>query len=87
MINAREFYSDNDGQTLRFKFTGWSKASLITITLNGLDLYDIKFIKPGRLNKKTWTVSENKTVAEFDNVYAEDMKQLIESTTGLYLSL
>lgn|SRR3990167_1305965 len=86
MIGAKDFFSDNDGQTLSFKFAMCNKASVIKITLNGLDLYDVKFIKPGRLNKKTWDVSPSK-VTEFENVPVENLKQVISDFTGLFLSL
>jgi len=87
MVNGRDFFSENDGQTLYFKFSSCRKASVVKITLNALDLYDIEFIKPGRLNKKTWEMSPNKTTGEFANVYAEDLKRIFEEFTGLYLSI
>ena len=38
MIGAKNFFHDNDGNTLRFTFKMCSKAKLVKITLNGLDL-------------------------------------------------
>jgi len=67
MIGARNFFSDDDGRTLRFNFKMCKAASLIVITLNGLDLYDIKFIKPGRLSRKTFEMSQSITAGEFEN--------------------
>lgn len=86
MIGAREFYSENNGQTLYFKFAMCPKANVIKITLNGSDLYDVEFWKRGRLNTKTMTVP-NAKAGEFSDVYAEDLKEIIENYTGLYLSM
>lgn len=87
MIGGRDFFSDNNGQTLVFKFSGSRAANYIRITLNGLDLYDVEFVKLGRLNRKTFAMSPNKTTGEFSDIYAEDLKRIIEQFTGLYLSL
>jgi len=87
MIGATNFFSDDDGYTLRFNFKMCKAAKLITITLNGLDLYDIKFIKPGRLNRKTFEMSPAITAGEFENVHYEDLQGVIEDFTGLYLNL
>ena len=79
MIAAHEIsYTEN---LLRFKFKGCRKFDTIIIRLNGLDLYDIEFI---RFNKTTFELTNKK---EFTNIYADMMKGLIEKETGLYLSL
>jgi hypothetical protein len=85
MINGRDFMSDNDGRTLVFTFSSCRKANRIRITLNALDLYDVDFIKVGRLNRKTFEVPV-KTTGSVENVYAEDLRRVIEEFTGLYLS-
>jgi len=94
MIGARNFMSDDDGRTLCFKFKSCRKASYVRITLNGLDLYDIEFIKParfkatrGRHNQLGLAYAENKTTGEFENVAADQMRDVFESFTGLVLSL
>jgi len=87
MIGAKDFFSDNDGATLSFKFKMCKKASFVKITLNGKDTYDIEFIKPGRLSRKTFEMSPNKTTGEFTGVYADQLKKVFENFTGLYLSL
>lgn len=51
----------------------------IIIELNGLDLYNVEFVKMRNLNRNTVKLSEN--------VFASDLKKLIETTTGMYLSL
>ena len=50
MIGAKDFFSDNDGKTLVFKFSMCKKANCVKITLNGLDLYDIEFVKIKKFN-------------------------------------
>lgn len=86
MIGAYDFFSDNDGQTLTFKFKMCKEANCVKITLNAMDTYDIEFIKIGRLSKKTWTVPVRK-VKTYEGVYADQMQEVIESFTGLYMSL
>lgn len=86
MIGAKEFFSDSNGSTLIFRIAMCDTVNRIRITLNGLDLYNVQFEKVGRMNRKTFSFPV--TVAdEFTNIYAEDLKGLIESQTGLYLSL
>ena len=86
MIGAKDFFSDDNGATLIFRFAMCETSNRIRIKLNGLDLYDVKFEKVGRLNRKTFNIPVS-VAAEFENVYAEDLKGLIERETGLYLSM
>jgi len=76
-------YDSTEGKNnwVMFDFKGNRKMKTCTITLNGLDLYDIKFTK---LNMKTFDL---KVVAEFKNIYCDQLKPIFEETTGLYLSL
>jgi hypothetical protein len=88
MINAKNFIHDNN--SLTFQFSGNKKINYITIELNSLDLYNVTFKKftAGRLTKSyDWIDPKWKTVTEYNNVYAEQLKELIERETGLYLSL
>ena len=61
----------------------------IRITLNGLDLYDIEFVKITRKKDKTLgiMIPTAVTVSTETNVYCDQMKEIIERETGLYLSL
>lgn len=79
MVGARDFLSIDDG--LRFKFTAKAKnkANHVQITLNGNDLYDVKF-----MNYRSF---EFKDVSEHNDVFCGDLVKLIENETGLYLSL
>lgn len=75
-VGAKDFVSD--GNTLRFRFKGSKVATHLSITLNSLDTYDLKFLK-------VWG-KDVKTVKEFENIYADQLVEIFEETTGLYLS-
>lgn len=53
--------------------------NVLKIVLNGLDLYDMTFYKIRKL-----TVTKEKTV---DNIYCDQLHDIIESETGLRTSL
>lgn len=86
MIGAKDFFSDDNGQTLTFKFPRCCKANYCKITLEADDTYTVRFIKIGRLNKKTWEVKVTQT-GEFKGVYDDNLKDVFENFTRLYLSL
>ena len=77
MINARDFVALEDG--VMFRFSGNRKINKIRIRLNSLDLYDVEFLK---VKKFDFTVTASES-----NVYAEDLKKIIEQEIKLYLSL
>lgn len=86
-------YDDN---SLRFRIgKNASRANMVRITLNGLDLYDMEFIRytPGKLivNHKTLTVTtrEEKTevIKVFKDVYCDMLQELFTDVTGLYTRL
>jgi hypothetical protein len=74
MIGAKQFYSDNDGNTLVFKFPNPRGPNLVKITLNGMDTYDIEF----------WRGT--KKVKEMSNIYNDQLMDVFEKETGLYLT-
>ena len=69
--------------TLIAKIRGSRIYNQIAIFLNGLDLYDITFKKIGSIKTNFRTIVEK----NYKDVYAENMKEIIESETGLYISL
>lgn len=69
----------SDGNTLIAKFKGSRIANIMYVTLNSMDLYDVRICKFRGL--------EIKPIKEATNVYAEDLKKLFEYTTGLATSL
>ncbi len=78
MIGAKHFFSDDDGNTLVFKFKGSKVANYVRITLTPADTYTVDF-------KKIRGV-EAKDVKVFEDVYADMLRDIFESTTGLYLT-
>jgi hypothetical protein len=78
MIGAKYFVALENG--LRFRIMrNASGGNLITITLTGADLYDVK-ISSVRGVKET-------TKKEISGIYASDVRNWIEQATGLYLTL
>ena len=73
---------DGDNKLIA-KIKGSKKYNHVEISHNSLDLYDIRFVKIGG-QKTMYAIKKDET---FNNVYAVDMIKLIESETGLYLSL
>lgn len=52
-----------------------SKATHLKIELNGLDLYDVNFIKAGK---------ELQDVRSFSNVYSDQLEEIFCETTGFW---
>ena len=78
-MTGAKCYSDNNGNTLVTKFKGSRVANIMYITLNSMDLYDIKICKYSGLNVKT--------VKEINNCYDDMLTEIFEETTGLRTSL
>ena len=68
-----------------------SGANKLEITLDGLDLYNMRFYKytPGRLNKKTFAFTDDKVteIMDYTGIYADQLQDLFTATTGLDTSL
>lgn len=68
-----------------------SKANMVTITLNELDLYDVTFIKftESKLDRKTYEFVDAKyeTIKSFANVYFDQLQELFTEVTGMYTHL
>lgn len=71
-------YADGEN-TLVVKFKGSRIANIMYITLNSLDLYDVKIAKYRNLDVKT--------IAEISNAYADMLKTIFTQHTKLYTSL
>lgn len=78
MIGLRQILTERNAVTLVFpKPKHKGAVNRVRITLNGMDLYDMEFIRThGR---------SVKVVKEFNDVYAEDLKDRFEDGTGLYI--
>jgi len=84
MIGAKNIVAHNEkngGVSMKhMKTTINSKpANYFKVLLNENDLYDLEF---GWIRGHTYTVRET-----FTNVFAEDLKELFEDTTKLYLTM
>ena len=80
---------------LQFGFKGSRKINKVSIELNAMDTYNVKFFKiptlrsncgPKALDKYFEKIEICKTpVAEFDNLYCDQLVDTFEQTTGLDL--
>ena len=77
MLGAQNLVADST--SLSFRIRGSKVCSHIQIALNGSDLYDMTFMKISRLN-----IKNKKT---FENIYVDQLHQIIEQETGLYTKL
>lgn len=93
MTGAKNFVALENG--IRFRIgRNKSRANMVEIKLNGLDLYDIKFIKYtpysfkiGKDGSFKETQEKVQTVEEFNNYYDDMLQSLFTRVTGLYTSL
>ena len=79
MLGVKSFVAEENGLSFRFPNPRRSLANHIRITLNGLDLYDIEFSRIVKYDTKILSTKKD--------IYAESMKEVIEKTIELYLSL
>jgi len=83
MTGAKNLVSgenENGDPYLAFKIgRNSSGINYIKIALTSLDLYDVEF---GRMSGMNY-----KVVKAFDRIYADQLVEIIEQTTGMYLSL
>jgi len=79
MMGAKMFMKMNDN-TLGFKIGRNSNSiNWIEVKLNAKDLYDVSFYSVRGLNRKLKSSASD--------IYDDMLKQIIESNTGMYLSL
>jgi hypothetical protein len=78
MIGANGFIDTKNG--VSFQFKGCRKFNVAQIKLNGRDLYDVKLLRVTR-------ACDIKNEVEHNDIYAEQLRSLIERQTGLYLTL
>lgn len=82
MLGAKHFMAGSDSLSFRFPNRARSKPNHVVITLKSSDTYQVEF----------WRVSmssaaKTKLISKHEHVYAEDLRSLFESKTGLRLSL
>ncbi len=79
MIGGHSYTAFDKGLVFRFKAKARNASNCCRITLQPTDTYKVEFLSV-RGTKVT-------PKGEFEDVYAENLKPLFESKTGLYLSL
>lgn len=77
MVGAYNFAKDKN--SISFRFKGSRKMNYLKITLNSLDEYELEF---GQVGRKSY-----KSVKKLDGVYCDQLIEIFEDTTGLYLTL
>ena len=77
MVGAHSFRGDRNSLTFNLKARAKRGIRVIKIVLDPSDTYNVEF----------WSVAPVKKVAEYEDVYAEGLLQLIERETGLALRL
>ena len=79
MTGAKNLLNTGDGLAMKIGRNS-SNSNYLKITLNSMDLYDMKFAKLTRMG-------ELKSVKEYDNVYNDSMVEVFEKHTGMYTKL
>ena len=81
MVGAKNFVVHDNYSGISFKFAnkGAGRPNYIKITLNAADTYNVEF---GRV----WGM-DYKVIEKLEGVYNDQLKELFEKATGLYLSL
>ena len=90
MTGASNFTAD--GNTLRMKFgKNKSGANYLKITLNGLDAYDMEFIRYQKAKTKvdaankavSYTPDKLTVVKSLDGVYFDQLQEIFTGVTGM----
>ena len=79
MTGAKNLVDCGDALAMRIGRNS-SNSNYLKITLNSMDLYDMKFAKLTRMG-------ELKSVKEYDNVYNDSIVEVFEKHTGMYTKL
>ena len=79
MTGAKNLLNTGDGLAMKLGRNS-SNSNYLKITLNSMDLYDMKFCK---LTRKF----EEKSVTEYNNIYNDTLTDTFTAHTGMYTSL
>ena len=79
MTGAKNLAGDETSLSMRIGRNS-SNSNYLKITLNSMDLYDMKFCK---LTRKF----EEKSVTEYSDVYNDMLTEVFEKHTGMYTKL
>ena len=78
MTGAKNFADHGNALSMKLGRNS-SNSNYLKVSLNSMDLYDVHFSKV--------TKFEEKSVKEYNNVYADSLVELFESHTGMYTKL
>ena len=81
MLGAKDLMGDKDSLTFRIGRNAQG-VTHIKVRLDPSDTYTMQFLRKGRAPRY-----EHKVVSEVDDVYAEDLRRIIELKTGMYTRL
>jgi hypothetical protein len=84
MLGAKDLLGDENSLTFRIGRNAQG-VTHIRVQLDPSDTYTMQFLKVRRLKAPPYI--ERKVVSEVDDVYAEDLRRIIEMKTGMYTSL
>lgn len=76
-IGVKQFVAINNGLQIKWSAKSKNKSNLVTISLNGNDLYDVRFSNIRGLNVTL--------KSEHLDMYCDQLIDLFETETGLYL--
>lgn len=90
MINGRDFYSDDNGNALIFKFMpGKNGETAVKITLDPSDTYTVEFIKIVRRKDPTLKIMipHRVVISKHEGIYFDMLADLWRDQTGLAIRL
>jgi len=81
MLGAKDLMGDENSLTFRIGRNAQG-VTHIKVTLDPSDTYTMQFLKVGRAPR-----FEKKVLSEASDIYADNLRKVIESKTGMYTSL
>jgi len=78
MTGAKNFLDHGDALSMKIGRNS-SNSNYLKVSLNSMDLYDVHFSKV--------TKFEEKSVKEYNDVYADSLVEIFESHTGMHTRL
>lgn len=79
MIGVKAFVGTENSLSFRFKARALQAINTVRVTLDPSDTYTVQFLRSNKNGVKL--------VSERSDVYCDDLIELVEKTTGLYLHL
>ena len=90
MTGANHFVSDKNSLRMILPRNG-SKANRLEVTLNGLDLYDMRFYRQtgGTWDSKKFEFRPIKVVEDktYTDIYCDQLEEIFTQHTGMYTRL